>query len=193
VLGAFVDTLISDITIQISADGIRKNRLSAVVINSETIAASTRRSPPRNLWKEARSGVHEVVFIGPEMLRSPEFSEFLLEEAVRCRLGQLTVDEVHLLDEWGADFRVAHQEISTLQARLPDHTAIVALSAAIEPGRQYEACIRALGLKFKNFHLEKRDCERRNVDLIIRPILFTLNQRVSRFGLAYPDINFEGI
>jgi len=89
-----------------------------------------------------------------------------LDEAVRCRLGELTVDEVHLLDEWGADFRVAYQEISTPCARIPDHAAIVALSATFEPGRQYEACIHALRLKFKNFHLEKRDCERRNVDLI---------------------------
>ena len=72
----------------------------------------------------------------------------------------------------GADFRVAYQEISTLRARLPDHTTIVALSAKIVPGRQYAACIRALGLKFKNFHLEKRDCEHRNIDLIIRPIPF---------------------
>ena len=101
------------------------------------------------------------------MLRSPEFLEFLLDEAVICCLGRLTVEEVHLLDELGADFRVAYQEILTLCARIPDHAAIVALSVTIKPGRQYEACIRALRFKFNNFHLEKRDCECQNVDLII--------------------------
>ena len=48
-----------------------------------------------------------------------------MDEAVRCRLGELTVDEVNLLDEWGADC-----------ARIPDHAAIVALSATFDPGRQ---------------------------------------------------------
>ena len=59
-----------------------------------------------------------------------------MDEAVRCRLGELTVDEVHLLDEWGAEFRVAYQEILTPCARIPGHAAIVALSATFDPGRQ---------------------------------------------------------
>jgi len=85
----------------------------------------------------------------PEMLRSPEFSEFLLEEAVRCRLGQLIVDEVHPLDEWGADFRTAYQEISTLRARLPDHTATVALSVGYNALDTHSGLIAGLVLQPK--------------------------------------------
>jgi len=48
---------------------MREKTPSAVAINSETIAA--RHSPPRDLWKEARSALHEIMFIGPGMLRSP--------------------------------------------------------------------------------------------------------------------------
>jgi len=85
--------------------------------------------------------------MGPEMLRSPEFSEFLLEEAVRCRLGQLTVDEVHPLDEWGADVRVAYQEISTLRERLPDHTATIALSFGYDALDTHSGLISGLVLQ----------------------------------------------
>jgi len=157
----------------------------------------TRHSPPRDLWKEARSGLLTRDYVHRTGNASkPEYLEFLLDEAVRCRLGQLTVGEVHLLDEWGENFRVAYQEISTLRARLLDHTAIVALSATIEPGRrdQYGACIRALGLRFKNFHLKKRDCERRNVDLTVRPILFiTSTNDFCDLDSPRPNIIFKSI
>ncbi|KAK7041262.1 hypothetical protein R3P38DRAFT_2497600, partial [Favolaschia claudopus] len=98
-------------------------------------------------------------------------------------VAQFTVDELHLADEWGADFRKGFQVIPTMRARLPDHTTFVGLSATIEPGRQYAACVRLMGFR-PGFHLEKRDCERRNIALIVRVIKYTSS------GLVFLDLDF---
>ena len=90
-----------------------------------------------------------------------------MDKAVRCRLGELTADEVHLLDEWGADFRVAYQEISTPCARIPDHAAIFALSATFDPRRQIRGMHPRFEAQIQEFPSREAHCERRNVDLII--------------------------
>lgn len=98
---------------------------------------------------------------------------FILDATVRARLGQFTVDEAHLAVEWGVDFRTAYQDISTMRARLPMHTVFVALSASVEPGRQFESCLTTMGFRQGRYHLEKRDCERHNVALVMRTINYT--------------------
>jgi hypothetical protein len=49
------------------------------------------------------------------------------------------VDEARLADEWGIEFCAPYRAISTLKARSPDHTAMVAISGSVEGGRQTES------------------------------------------------------
>ncbi|KAJ7230880.1 P-loop containing nucleoside triphosphate hydrolase protein [Mycena rebaudengoi] len=146
--------------------------LTCLAINSETLTAADLPSAKRNLWAEAKTGAIRAIFIGPETMKSPEYEDFIANPNVRARLAQFTVDEVHVADEWGVDFRKDFQYISNMRAHLPEHTVFLALSASVEPGRQYDACIKLMGFG-PNFHLEKRDCERRNVSMIVRQIEFT--------------------
>lgn len=143
-----------------------------MAINGETLAAAEHTNPKRNLWTEAQNGQHQVIFLGPENMKTRQFDEFIKIPSIRNRLIQFTVDELHLLNEWGMDFRTSYQEVSTMRARLPSHTVFVGLSASIEPGQQFDSCIRAMGMQPKRYHLEKRDCERKNVALVLRPIKF---------------------
>ncbi|KAJ7259741.1 P-loop containing nucleoside triphosphate hydrolase protein [Mycena rebaudengoi] len=146
--------------------------LTCLAINSETLTAADLPSAKRNLWAEAKTGAIRAIFIGPETMKSPEYEDFIANPNVRARLAQFTVDEVHVADEWGVDFRKDFQYISNMRAHLPEHTVFLALSASVEPGRQYDACVKLMGFG-PNFHLEKRDCERRNVSMIVRQIEFT--------------------
>lgn len=78
----------------------------------------------------------------------------------------------HLADEWGVSFQTAYDLICTVRARLHERTAYLALSVSVEKDRQTENIIRIIGFRRGEFHFEKRDCERRNVDIIIREIAY---------------------
>ncbi|KAJ7619941.1 P-loop containing nucleoside triphosphate hydrolase protein, partial [Mycena polygramma] len=162
---------------------MQKKNISSVAINSETLTAAAFASPPRDLWAEAKTGAHRIIFIGPETMRTAAYDGFISNRNVRARLAQFTVDELHAADEWGVEFRKEFQDISTMRARLPEHTVFVGLSATIEPGRQFGSCAKLMAFQ-PGFHLEKQDCERRNVALIVRPIKYTSS------GLEFRDLDW---
>jgi superfamily II DNA helicase RecQ len=73
--------------------------------------------------------------------------------------------------QWGPEFRPVYAILATMRARLPEWTVFVGLTATLEPGVETDTVIRSVGFK-DSFHFEKRDCERHNVDLIIREIKY---------------------
>ncbi|KAJ7588079.1 P-loop containing nucleoside triphosphate hydrolase protein [Mycena floridula] len=146
--------------------GFRAKGLTAVAINSETLAEAAMEK--RDLWDEAMQGLYRILLISPETTKTTKFDCLINNNFIRPRLSQFTVDEVHLVDEWGAEFRQAYSDLGTLRARLPDHCTFVALSATVEPGQQLKRIISSLGFREGHYHLEKRDCERHNVNLTIR-------------------------
>ncbi|KAJ7715202.1 P-loop containing nucleoside triphosphate hydrolase protein [Mycena metata] len=162
---------------------MEKKNISSIAINSVTLTAASLASPRRDLWAEARTGAHRLIFIGPEMMKSADYQAFIADKNVRARLSQFTVDELHVADEWGVDFRKDYQDIPTMRARLPEHTTFLGLSASVEPGRQYEACVKLMGFQ-RGFHLEKRDCERRNVAFVVRSIKYASS------GHEFRDLDF---
>jgi len=95
---------------------------------------------------------------------------FISEQSNLLRLGIFCVDESHLMDEWGADFRKAYRQIDMVVPHLPVWTSILGLTASLEPGRQTETVISSLGVRKDSFHLDRRDCERHNIDIIVRSI-----------------------
>lgn len=114
-----------------------------------------------------------MVFFAPEVLKTSAFRKFLGTKAVRSRLALLGVDECHLVDEWGADFRKDYSRIRFVRPWLPPWTSVVCLTATLEPGRQTDSIVRAVGLRPGGFHFEKRDCERQNVDIVVRTVSHT--------------------
>lgn len=82
--------------------------------------------------------------------------------------------------EWGVDFRFVYGKIWTLRAYAPDHVVFVALSASVEPGHETKEVIRRVGFRQNNFHFDRRDCERHNVDYVFRNIQFASTGHVFR-------------
>ena len=144
--------------------------MTAVVINAETLGAAARLG--QNLWQEAKECRYQVITLAPEALKSYEFRDLIKDDCFRARWGVLTVDEAHLTYEWGVDFRLIYGEIWTLRAYAPDHVVFVALSASVEPGHETKEVIRRIGFRAGNYHFDRRDCERHNVDYIFRDIQF---------------------
>ena len=146
---------------------MQRKGVSAQAINSETLAAAALEG--RDIWAEVKTGKYQVVLFSPETTATDEFNELITDECARPRIGYFVVDEIHLVYEWGPEFRPLYAMLATMRARLPEWTVFVGLTATLEPGCETDAVIQSVGFN-DSFHFEKRDCECHNVDLIIREI-----------------------
>jgi superfamily II DNA helicase RecQ len=164
--------------------------IPALAINSEAVSAASlerideARTSSRDIWMQAATGKYNVILTSPEMLKTDRFKIFVQSAHVRPRLALFCVDECHLIDEWGADFRKAFGTISQAIPWLPDWTVRLALTATLEPGRQTDVVTKALGLCPGTFYLDRRDCQRRNVAIIFRTIQYTHS------GIEFRDLDW---
>ncbi|KAI0781600.1 P-loop containing nucleoside triphosphate hydrolase protein, partial [Irpex lacteus] len=154
---------------------LQRMGITAVAVNRDTVNAAAKQRPARDLWAEVRKGSYRVVLLSPEMLQTDAFKGAITDSGVRMRLAIFCVDECHLIDEWGRDFRTAYGAIKDTIPWLPTWTVRVGLTATLEPGRQTSAVMEALGFTDSNSHLDRRDCERRNIDIIFRPVQHSIS------------------
>ncbi|TFY75471.1 hypothetical protein EWM64_g8541 [Hericium alpestre] len=153
------------------ASKLKNKGLTAIVINAEKIEEAKTKS--RNLWDEAKSGQYQIITLSPEMLKSQEYSVLNNDPYFRQHWCILVVDKAHLVDHWGTDFRKAYADIWALRSHGPEHLTLVAMSASMERGGQMTQILQRLGYRENAFHLDKRDCQCHNVDLIFRTVQFT--------------------
>ena len=100
-------------------DALRANGIAAAFVNSTV--------PPREAREtlaEARAGRLKILYIAPERLAVPGFSDFLRT----VRVSQIAIDEAHCISEWGHDFRPDYRNLRILRERFPD-TPVMALTA----------------------------------------------------------------
>ncbi|KAI0043310.1 P-loop containing nucleoside triphosphate hydrolase protein, partial [Auriscalpium vulgare] len=166
------------------AASLRQKGVTSVAINAETLKEAAEANPKRDLWREARECRYQVITTSPENLKGVEFHKLIEDKTFRARWRVLAADEAHLVDQWGADFRKAYADIWTLRSRGPEHLTILAMSASVEKGRQFDQIVRCLGFCEGTYHLDKRDCERRNVHLIFR------EARYAYTGHAFRDLDW---
>ncbi|KAI0312416.1 hypothetical protein OF83DRAFT_1027850, partial [Amylostereum chailletii] len=145
--------------------------VTSLVINSDTLKQASLEG--RDLWQEAKAGLFQVITLAPESLQHEKFAEMMNNDMFCSRWRVLTVDEAHLVDEWGSEFRPLYKEIKRIRALAPAHVTIVALSASVEPGAQMNRILEHLGLEQGHFYLDKRDTRRTNVDISFRDVEYT--------------------
>ena len=100
-------------------DALRANGVAAAFINSTVPLHEA-----RGIQLEARAGRLKILYIAPERLAVPGFSDFL--RAVRVSL--IAIDEAHCISEWGHDFRPDYRNLQVLRDRFPE-TPVIALTA----------------------------------------------------------------
>ncbi|KAF9549601.1 hypothetical protein CPC08DRAFT_699473 [Agrocybe pediades] len=77
----------------------------------------------------------QVIFVDPEHLTGKEWREIADSPTFRANGFAATVDEVHLINEWGLSFRLAFGTVwKFLRGRLLSCISIYGLSATLEPG-----------------------------------------------------------
>lgn len=125
----------------------------------------------------------QVICVDPEHLKTKEWREISEFPAFRANILSVTTDEVHLINEWGAAFRIDFTTIGLfVRGRLPVTTSIVGLSATLAPGSDTTAICQSLGLFHGRFHLIRRTNERPNIQFILQ----TLSHGLA--GYEFPDL-----
>ena len=119
----------------------------------------------------------------PEHLHDREWREIAEYPIFRANILFASVDEVHLINEWGLSFRLAFGTIGIfLRGRFPSSISIVGLTATLEPGPPTVSVCKSLGFFEGNFMLIRRSNERPNTQFTVQFLTHGLN------GDKFPDI-----
>ncbi|GAK31784.1 ATP-dependent DNA helicase RecQ [Weissella oryzae SG25] len=94
--------------------------VDATLINSSLDFATLR----DRQWA-MQQGRYKLVYIAPERLEDPNFYQTLLETDV----AMVVIDEVHVLSQWGHDFRPSYLHAVELIDQLPAKPLLMALTA----------------------------------------------------------------
>lgn len=112
--------------------------------------------------KSLKMAHHNVVYITPEYYDLGMGKEKLAK--VRRKIILFAIDEAHVLDQWGNDFRPAYRKLGELRQDYPS-VPIIALTATA-PTYVEEVITSSLGLK--NFHYTKTALDRPNLEFEVR-------------------------
>ncbi|KAJ7826130.1 hypothetical protein B0H14DRAFT_2368357, partial [Mycena olivaceomarginata] len=109
----------------------------------------------RNLVHEIREcKTWNVICVDPEHLREKAWRDITASDTFLANIVYGCVDEAHLINEWGADFRPLFKHIGAFfRGRLPSSAFIVALAATLQPGSPSNAVCSSLGMPGDDFYL----------------------------------------
>ncbi|THU94699.1 hypothetical protein K435DRAFT_562288, partial [Dendrothele bispora CBS 962.96] len=99
----------------------------------------------------------DLICLDPEHLTGKDWHAITDCEFFLSNLLQCTIDEVHLVDEWGHDFRIAFRIIGKfIRGRFPTHVSIVGLTATLLPGAPTTSICKSLGFYHNGFTLNHK-------------------------------------
>ena len=148
-------------------DALRANGVDAAFINS-----TVPRPEARRIYLEATAGRLKVLYVAPERLVIPGFSEFL--RAVRVSL--LAIDEAHCISEWGHDFRPDYRNLHVLRQRFPDAPVMALTATATAQVR--DDIVEQLAIPEARRFVASFD--RRNLTYVVRPKQGAFEELVDR-------------
>ena len=113
------------------------------------------------------------------MLATPGFQQLLQTNKFKSRVYALIIDEIHLLNSWGAGFRPLFQQIGFLRARFPSKTVLLGLTATLRRGKYKDSVFQFLGLDASKVHFIQRLNARPGV--ILRILTLRANTNTEHF------------
>ena len=137
--------------------------------------------------KRVLSGRTQLVFISPEsIITNPRFRNMLMSARYKEKLVALAVDEVHCVNKWGNEFRVAFARMRTL---VPAHVHMLALTAT---ATQETLRVVSERLSLKDVVLVALPPSRPNIMYKLQPLdnladfSTNLSTDLRRLGIAFP-------
>ncbi|KAF8599340.1 P-loop containing nucleoside triphosphate hydrolase protein, partial [Ceratobasidium sp. AG-I] len=102
----------------------REKGLKAVMLNEDNVDDS-------EVWADIRAQRMQLLYISPEMALTTRFSKLLASSDFSSRLSCIVIDECHMVEEWGGDFRPAYDRLADLRAFTGHMLPFVACSATL--------------------------------------------------------------
>ncbi|KAG6824239.1 hypothetical protein H0H92_007585 [Tricholoma furcatifolium] len=168
--------LASNIVFEINQLGIK-----AIAHCSEVLTEA--RKMGHRLWKEIASGKWPLVCVDPEHLTHKDWEYITNTDIWRLNISFFCVDEIHLVYEWGIDFRLAFRHIGMFaRSRCPTDISIFGLSATLEPGLITSTICETMGFLSGHFYHLHRTNEHPNIHFTIQTLTHTLG------GTTFPDL-----
>ncbi|WP_257348026.1 DNA helicase RecQ [Pseudalkalibacillus decolorationis] len=112
-------------------DALNQEGVSATFINSSLSTGEV-----RERLKGAANGQYKLIYVAPERLESPSFSQLLH----RLPISLIAIDEAHCISQWGHDFRPSYLSIQQMITRLENRPVIIALTATATPEVADDIC-----------------------------------------------------
>lgn len=137
----------------------------------------------RNLYMEIADLLWDLIFITPEGLLAKAFNGLLANPTFLKALGFIFVDEMHLVDEWGGEWRKAYRDVGLLRTRLPSRITWGAWSATLvgDARERVRASLGFIAGDHEDIHLP---CDR--VNIIHTPRFY--QGPIS--GTTFPDVAY---
>ncbi|KAF9233097.1 hypothetical protein BU15DRAFT_9983, partial [Melanogaster broomeanus] len=154
--------------------------ISAVSVNADSIRHAW--NEKRDLLDEIRRGKWSATIWSPEKLTARGMDEILQDPSFRKNLVCLAIDEAHVVNQWGHDFRQAYSQIGIIRKRIGHNVPILAATATLVEGPERNFVCASLGLDAGSFYFERQSCERPNIRMVFRELTHTLT------GCQFPDI-----
>lgn len=109
-------TLVIVPTVTLALD--QEKNIQKIKNDNKPYAFVSKRNSDNNILKEnIRNGTQSICFISPEAAYGP-LRNTLIQSAENGFLKALVVDEAHIIEDWGSDFRVEFQLLSGLWRQL---------------------------------------------------------------------------
>jgi hypothetical protein len=118
--------------------------------------------PRRDPFKEIERGEWTNIFLGPEMIMHKRFGNLLRTERFTRLFRYFAIDEAHLVLEW-AEFRSAFLEIQQLRNRFEAKVVWLALSATVEPTKEFPKLVKLLGYDLRRATVIRLPVDRHNI------------------------------
>ena len=93
--------------------GLHRRRLPATFINSDV-----GREEKEKRYELLEAGGLALLYVAPERFNPERVSEYEIARISRQRPAYLVVDEAHLVDRWGEDFRIDYSRIADIRRQL---------------------------------------------------------------------------
>ncbi|KAI0730874.1 P-loop containing nucleoside triphosphate hydrolase protein [Earliella scabrosa] len=158
-----------------------RHKLKTLVINSRTLEAARSKRP--SLWQAAETS-YAMVILSPELLTNGAFETLLQSRTFQDRICALAIDEVHLLNSWGAGFRKPFQQLGFARARMRGGVRLIGTSASILAGHARKNICDLLGLHPGRYYWLQRSNIRPELRLLFRPLSHGLG------GWSFPDFRW---
>jgi len=113
-----------------------------------------------------------LVLMGPETALSDKFAEVLEHKEFQRRLVLVAIDEVHLVQKWGENWREHYSQIEVLRHRIDEKVPWFATSATLDTAT-LKAVRESAGFQ-KTIKVMKTPIDRPDISLSIRRIQHTL-------------------